>query len=89
MKESADFKLRLFPWLCIFHRSAGVTIEHIRELVSAQGLGKVKALLRNHELPINHGSRGELWVLLSSGASDRKTDDKAFEIYAEKFAHGK
>ncbi|XP_067950092.1 GTPase-activating protein skywalker-like isoform X2 [Watersipora subatra] len=67
-------------------RSSNVTLTAIQDVILTHDVAKVKSLLRNNQLPVDHESRTRLWALLCCGTTDDITDE-TFQAYASKFAH--
>ena len=65
-----------------------VTLDTIQDVVRSHDVGKVKSLLRNNQLPVDHEARTRLWALLCVGTVE-EIEDATFQSYASKFANGK
>jgi len=70
-------------------KTTSFSIDAVHGLIKQyKDVRKVKPLLRNNELPVDHDSRTHLWTLLTCKTIE-KIVDETFQMYASKFANVK
>ena len=75
--------------VCDSCRCTNFSIDAVHVLIKQyKDVTKVKSMLRNNELPVDHDSRTHLWTLLTCKTIE-KIVDETFQMYANKFANGK
>jgi hypothetical protein len=88
MNKVHRFASNYHDLIFFLRRTTSFSIDAVHGLIKQyKDVRKVKPLLRNNELPVDHDSRTHLWTLLTCKTIE-KIVDETFQMYASKFANG-